>query len=109
MINRILERLEREREKFDSPVTDIEDACIAEGLSIAISIVQKVAKDGGWIPCSERLPDESGEYYTYVYYDGHYMYSVDEIDCDEVLKEWNCASDYQIIAWKPIAPYQKGE
>lgn len=49
-------------------------------------------------------------YYTYVYYDGHYMYSIDEIDCDAIVKEWNCSSDYKIIAWKPIAPYQpKGE
>ena len=64
----------------------------------------------GWIPCSERLPEESGEYYTYVYYDGRYMYSIDEIDCDGIAKEWNCFSDYKIIAWKPIEPYQpKGE
>lgn len=47
---------------------------------------------------------------AYVYYDGHYMYSIDEIDCDAIVKEWNCSSDYKIIAWEPIAPYQpKGE
>lgn len=68
------------------------------------------ANVGKWIPVSERLPEVSGEYYTYVYYDGHYMYSIDEIDCDGMIKNWNCASDYQVIAWKPIAPYQpKGE
>ena len=64
----------------------------------------------GWIPCSDRLPETSGEYYTYVYYDGHYIYSIDEIDCGGIVKEWNCSSDYKILAWKPITPYQpKGE
>lgn len=90
------------------------------GYERAIEIVNQLAEEYkgtisktenvGWIPCSERLPEVSGEYYTYVYYDGHYMYSVDEIDCDGIIKEWNCSPDYQIIAWKPIAHYQpKGE
>lgn len=53
----------------------------------------------GWIPCSERLPETSGEYLTWVKYDGKEFHSIDEIDCDGIFKEWNCSSDYKIIAW----------
>ena len=98
---------EKDWEKFDL----FTHRC--EGIYSAISIVNQLAEEyklsemqTGWIACSERLPEVSGEYYTYVYYDGHYMYSVDEIDCDGIIKEWNCSPDYQIIAWKPIEFYQ---
>ena len=88
------------------------DLCGATIKALAVEIINQLAEEhnNGWIPCSEVLPEVSGEYYTYVYYDGHYMHSVDEIDCDGMIKKWNCASDYQILAWKPVAPYQpKGE
>ena len=64
-----------------------------------------------WISCSERLPEESGEYLTWVEYDGDRFIAIDEIDCDGIIKEWNCSTDYKIIAWKPLPqPYQtKGE
>lgn len=64
-----------------------------------------------WIPCSERLPEESGEYLTWVEYDGDRFIAIDEIDCDGIIKEWNCSTDYKIIAWQPLPqPYQpKGE
>ena len=64
-----------------------------------------------WISCSERLPEESGEYLTWVEYDGDRFIAIDEIDCDGIIKEWNCSTDYKIIAWQPLPqPYQpKGE
>lgn len=64
-----------------------------------------------WIPCSERLPEESGEYLTWVEYDGDRFIAIDEIDCDGIIKEWNCSTDYKIIAWQPLPQsYQpKGE
>ena len=122
MVNRILERLEEYKYshlvEHDSEsiehCKEQEKSCEGSVCLLciwdkAIEIVQEVAKDGGWIPCSERLPEESGEYYTYIYYDGHYMYSIDEIDCDGIIKKWDCSCDCRIIAWKPIVPYQKGE
>ena len=65
----------------------------------------------GWIPCSERLPKESGEYLTWVEYDGNRFCAIDEINCDGIIKEWNCSTDYKIIAWQPLPePYTpKGE
>ena len=86
----------------------------------AIEIVKQEAEQfgrdtnvgsNGWIPCSERLPETSGEYLTWVKYDGKEFHSIDEIDCDGIFKEWNCSSDYKIIAWMNLpAPYQpKGE
>ena len=56
----------------------------------------------GWIPCSEHLPEESGEYLTWVEYDGDRFIAIDEIDCDGIIKEWNCSTDYKIIAWQPL-------
>ena len=103
------------KEIFDK----IKDKCLLNknigrnSLTAFLDILIEVAREysdenvnnNGWIACSERLPEESGEYYTYVYYDGHYMYSIDEIDCDAIAKEWNCSSDYKIIAWQPLKPY----
>lgn len=91
---------------------DDKSAYIIQGFNEVYELLEDVPTtyNDGWIPCSERLPEESGEYYIYVYYNGHYMYAIDEIDCDGMVKKWNCVSDYQIIAWKPIEPYQpKGE
>ena len=67
--------------------------------------------NNGWIPCSERLPDKSGEYLTYVDYEDETFIAIDEIDCDGIMKEWNCTPNYHVIAWQPLPePYQpKGE
>lgn len=65
--------------------------------------------NNGWIPCSERLPEESGKYITWVEYDGDRFRAIDEIDCDGIIKEWNCSTDYKIIAWQPLPQPPKGE
>ena len=79
----------------------------------AIDIINQVESEynNGWIPCSERLPKESGEYLTWVEYDGNRFCAIDEINCDGIIKEWNCSTDYKIIAWQPLPePYTpKGE
>ena len=82
-------------------------------LDRAIEIVKQEAYqyNNGWISCIERLPEESGEYLTWVEYDGDRFIAIDEIDCDGIIKEWNCSTDYKIIAWQQLPqPYQpKGE
>ena len=77
---------------------------VINGVMYSKKIVQEVAEEykGGWIPCSERLPEESGEYLTWVEYDGDRFRAIDEIDCDGIIKEWNCSTDYKIIAWQPL-------
>ena len=78
-------------------------------IDVCVKEVEKAAAEynNGWIPCSERLPEESGEYLTWVEYDGDRFIAIDEIDCDGIIKEWNCSTDYKIIAWQPLPqPYQ---
>ncbi|MEE3344509.1 MAG: DUF551 domain-containing protein [Bacilli bacterium] len=61
----------------------------------------------GWIPCSERLPEEDGEYLVTTKWKGSYsgdVYIETNIDVYwEKLKEWD---NNDIIAWMPLPePY----
>lgn len=129
---KILERLEEEREcsyaDFDkyvseySPCLDSEyDDFFHRGLERASRLVKEVAEGfatdtnvgtNGWIPCSERLPEE----------DGFYLATLDgEIAGEEKpfsgLAEFENGKwvdddeDYQcIIAWQPIPePYKESD
>ena len=89
VFEKIIEKLEEEKMSYFLTIANTGDEKldyayekVGNALDKAIEIVKQEAEqyNNGWIPCSERLPEVSGEYYTYVYYDGHYMYSVDEID-----------------------------
>ena len=98
----------------------------------AISIVQEVAKEygNGWIPVEERLPENECSVLVVLGYT--YSPMVADYGIARLLKfdngeshwcennygylEWDKYSDnhggcsaYKVIAWKPIAPYQKGE
>lgn len=123
MIEKILERLEAERAQAEDETcrlfsgdyalpcsfdrTDIEKTTM-ETMAKAIEIVQEVAKDGGWIPCSERLPKNHERILC--------MHSSGFIDCgDFICESWCCDMDEysikkdEVIAWQPLpAPYQKG-
>lgn len=59
---KILERLEEMRRK--SCIPDIKGYCQTT-ISRAEAIVQEVAEEynGGWIPCSERLPEDDKKQY----------------------------------------------
>ena len=108
MIEKILERLEALT--HDNPM--VTDRYILR--KDAIQIVQEVAKEYDWIPVSERLPKwEIEEKYTedvhtvLQWYDGDITYGVGWYNKDFGWNE-DCAN-CKVIAWKPIAPYQKGE
>lgn len=62
----------------------------------------------GWIPCSERLPDKSGEYLTFVEYDDDKFIAIDEFSTEGILVEWNCTPNYRVIAWQPLPAAWKG-
>ena len=69
---------------------------------------EKAQSNNGWIPCSERLPEESGEYLTYVDYADETFIAIDEFDCEGILKEWNGTPNYHILAWQPLPePYRE--
>lgn len=129
MIEKILERLEERKSRYKDLVSqdnfngDYEGerkyTAKVEMCEELVKIVQEVAKDGGWIPCSERLPKENGlEHYEITFLSGikkvpfrgvaifskgrWYMAGTNCRDCDRF--------PFEVIAWKePSAPYQKGE
>ena len=114
MVKKILEELNAKEVECTLKAKAVNPTQFQKWISKALAftqakkIVQKIANEynDDWISVKNKLPTQSGEYYTYVYYDNHYMYAIDEFDCEGILKQWNCSSDYKIIAWKPINPYQ---
>ena len=88
---------------------------MGEGLGKSIEIVNQLAEEqnNGWIPCSERLPEENGKYLVCV--DNP---TRNRKNC--IFAFWFNAYDKEferehdldyVIAWQPLpAPYQpKGE
>ena len=118
--NEAIEIVKQEAEKYEECYKDCGDCeayekekhyCPKFCNVIKETVKEIEANHNDWIPCSERLPETSGEYLTWVKYDGKEFHSIDEIDCDGIFKEWNCSSDYKIIAWMHLpTQYQpKGE
>lgn len=71
-------------------------------------VVSERKSVAGWIPVSERLPEKSGSYLTWVRYDNEEFMSIEDIDCEGILKEWNFTG--KVIAWMPLPePYQESE
>ena len=89
----------------------------------------KAEYGNGWIPCSDRLPEESG-YYLVTYHDwsdGNFLPKYDDTyvrrlhyQISEHFVGWNYPKNVddraendchkEVIAWQPLpAPYQKGE
>ena len=99
---------------------------IASGLKIAIEVTEKQRKVNGWIPYSERLPEEDGEYLCYeklgnlcmqkVRSFAKNLYKVDKYDFSK--KEGGGFYDFDgeyghyivgsVIAWQPLPePYKE--
>ena len=131
MIEKILERLRNilgsvNFEKATQEVNESYFDGMAYAYGEAIKIVQEVAKDGGWIPCSERLPNRE-EYLKddgrFIVTDGNRVYqSIYDIydqHCFKTLKLFhfvggiqsaNFEMDKSVIAWQPFPTLsQKGE
>lgn len=132
MIEKILERLrEKSNEWFERWAESGSEDEYADGrndsFDEAIRIVQEVAKDGGWIPCSERLPEEH-ETENAVYdsltlaeidverhmvsdlvlvtvrdYDHDTDFVCDDTTVDGKWVNFGCES-YEVIAWQPLPP-----
>ena len=96
---------------------------IINGVMYSRKIVQEVAEEynGGWIPCSERLPEESG-YYLVTYHDwsdGNFLPKYDDTyvrrlhyQISEHFVGWNYPKNVddraendchkEVIAWQPL-------
>lgn len=68
--------------------------------------------NGGWIPCSERMPEESGKYYIVTAFEGKRMHVTfakwqaksKHFDMTGTRAYWRC------IAWMPLPePYREEE
>lgn len=81
------------------------------GLKI-MDFIENMPKVGDWIPCSERLPDESGTYIVNAIENG--IIHVTFAKWMPRMKTWNLTgsrSYWKITAWQPLPePYKpKGE
>ena len=96
---------------------------VINGVMYSRKIVQEVAEEynGGWIPCSERLPEESG-YYLVTYHDwsdGNFLPKYDDTyvrrlhyQISEHFVGWNYPKNVddraendchkEVIAWQPL-------
>lgn len=76
-----------------------------EALIEAIDIVEKYSKIGGWIPCSERLPDKDGEYICTqkIYNLSNGKLSGKSVELVEFCNgKWRRAKHLKVIAWQPL-------
>lgn len=73
-----------------------------------LEIIDKTEQkyNNGWIPCSERLPEDTGEYIVTI--DGATESTT--LSYDEVFCNWtddDCL-EYPVIAWQPLPESYKG-
>ena len=81
--------------------------CEWDTAGVLMAIDEQETVEQKWIPCSERLPDESGEYLVTILYDGKIMLDIDDIDCDGRVKKWNYRDSVKVLAWMPLPqPYR---
>ena len=76
--------------------------------------IPSAERKGEWIPCSERLPSEQGQYLvtTYAYNDYHYVdvLSFHKGKFYETDSEWGDVADNGVVAWMPLPkPYGERE
>lgn len=80
-------------------------------LEIAIQIINQVEQEhnNGWIPCSEQLPDEYGEYLCCDKY-GEYIigYPIARVSSDDFYVETEHEIMNDCIAWMPLPKISKG-
>ena len=64
-----------------------------------------------WIPCSERLPEESGEYLVTIRYKDGGSDLTDLIKYNSYWREWNDLELFggKVIAWQPKPEPWEGE
>lgn len=80
------------------------------GLCAAVDIIKNQPKAGEWIPCSERLPVESGTYIVNAI-ENHIVH-VTFAKWMTRMKRWNLTgsrSYWKVTAWMPLPEPYKGE
>lgn len=82
------------------------DASIGTPRAIRVpeyKFVKEGQKDGGWISCSERLPNESGSYLVTTYSNGisQYISDIDQFIYNG-MPDGYWANGEEVIAWQPL-------
>lgn len=75
------------------------------GLRKARILAEEQTKIGGWIPCSERLPDKDGEYICTqkIYNLSNGKLSGKSVELVEFCNgKWRRAKHLKVIAWQPL-------
>ena len=121
MIEKILEMLEERRLEYEkaseNPRFELPQKMyykgVMRGYEYSKDVVQEAAKDGGWIPCSERLPNEeetkdcSSFIVTKRVRD---KFSIIDFCLFGTDGEWLVRENEEVLAWQPLpTQYQKGE
>lgn len=119
-IKKLVGKLEKEQKSYEA-----EHAWnYAKGLEYAVEIINELAEEygkdtnvttNGWIPCSERLPEEAACYLV-AWMDERNkpipFYEIVEFDsvdwCEGYIPQ--AEGNYRILAWQPLpTPYTEGE
>lgn len=77
----------------------------ADTIAECIKAVEEQPKIGGWIPCSERLPDKDGEYICTqkIYNLSNGKLSGKSVELVEFCNgKWRRAKHLKVIAWQPL-------
>ena len=114
-IEKLITELEKEQDNYLHDESDYGEGKY-NAYGEQITKIKRLAEEynNGWIPCSERLPDEDGTYLV--------QQDDERIDILCYYKGWNCtymdvdktrwsnvAERKNIVAWQPLpARYKKG-
>lgn len=86
---------------------------VMQGIYLVEKVIEKlpsVQPEPHWIPCSERLPEESGSYLC-TCLDGHRS-MVTQVKFHPRIKSWNLTGArayWKVVAWQPLPEPWKGE
>ena len=123
-VNKLIGRLEEEIDIIkDEVYRDYEERIIEEcAIENVIDIINELAEkyintstdtstdtSSGWIPCSERLPEEDGYYLTTIRF--YHLHNLVAMGCNFEDGKWlYMDGDDEVLAWQPLpAPFKKGE
>ena len=104
-MNKAFEKILERLSNISRVVKTDEDAEWNRAIYKSTEIVHEVAKEynGGWIPCSERLPEESGTYIVNAIENS--IIHVTFAKWMPRMKKWNltgCRSYWKVNAWQPL-------
>ena len=108
LIKNIMERIAEKREDYYLN-DDIYDPIAVDALDFACDVIEEEVKEynNGWIPCSERLPEDTDEYLVTIECGNR----VTTLSYDEILCEWfdHECNIHHVIAWQPLPlEYKEG-